>query len=81
MNKIDEYLENIKDNLCWKEIEELSNKLSVEINDIKYNLKKLEADQSVDEPSPDRIVAEDMLELGYPIKDVKKYMEEEWKYV
>ena len=77
MNRIDEYLENIKDNLCWKEIEELSNKLSVEINDIKYNLKKLESAQSVDEPSPDRIVAEGMLELGYPIKDVKKYMEEE----
>ena len=78
MNRIDEYLENIKDNLCWKEIEELSNKLSVEINDIKYNLKKLESAQGgVDEPSPDRIVAEGLLELGYPIKDVRKYMGEE----
>jgi len=75
MNKIDEYLENIKDNLCWKEIEELHDKLGVELADIKFNIKKLEPTlQEAD--APDRVIAEGMIELGYPLEKVKEFLKE-----
>ena len=74
MNKIDEYLENIKDNLCWKEIEELNNKLTEELTDIKFNIKKLESTPELD--APNSIIAEGMIELGYPLKDVKDFLKE-----
>ena len=74
-NKIDEYLKNIKGNLSWQEMDELHQKMGVELSDIKYNIKKLELNQVSEETAEDnQIIADGMREMGYPYEEVKKFL-------
>jgi len=79
MSKIDEMLSSIKDNLTAQEIELLADRLNTELANIKYNVKQMES-ALIEADAPDRIIAEGMIELGYPLDKVKEFLSTaKWK--
>lgn len=75
-NKIDLMLKNIKDNLSSEEMVMLTDKL----NDIKFNVIQLKQLPEFElSPQDQQIVAEGMLELGYPLEDVREFLKAEDK--
>jgi len=73
MSKINKLLKNIKDNLTVKEVEMLADRLNTELANIKYNVKQMES-ALIEADAPDRIIAEGMITLGYPVEEVKKFL-------